>query len=85
MRMEKKSAYNIIGGANHPFSFPVLRRGVRAGEAVGNAVVREEGAERAVDEFATVVALHALNNSVKLSVDGGEETLEGRGCLGFVA
>ena len=55
------------------------------GETVDDAVVREKGAKGSVNEFAVVITLHALNESMKLSEDVGKETLEGGGSLGFVA
>ena len=54
-------------------------------EAIDDAVRREEGAEGGVDEFATVVTLHALDNSVKLGVNVGKKALKNRGGLGLMA
>ena len=83
--MKKECAYNVIGGADETFRFAVLRRSVRAGEAVGDAIGGEEVAEGGVDELPTIIALHAFDDRMKLGVNVCEETKQNRGDFGFVA
>lgn len=67
--MQQKRTDYVISCTDHAFGLAILGGGMGAREAINYAIVGEEGAERRIDEFATVIALHALNESVELSVD----------------
>ena len=45
----------------------------------------EERTKRGVDEFTTIIALHAFDEHMKLGLDVGNEALEDGGGVGFLA
>ena len=83
--LEDEGAHNIICGAQESFGLAILRGGVRARKPIDDAIGGEKGAKRGVDEFPTIVTLHALDDSVKLGVNVGEKALKNRGGLGLMS
>lgn len=83
--MDKKGTDDIVGGAKHALGLAILRGCVGARETIHDTVGGEECAKRGVDKFAAIVTLHTFDESMKLGEYVGEETLQGRGCLGFMA
>ena len=73
--MHEEGANGVVGGANETLGLAVLGRGMGEGEAVGNAMGGEERMKRGVDEFTTIIALHAFNEHVKLCLHEGKEAL----------
>jgi hypothetical protein len=58
---------------------------VRARKTKRNPICGEEGAKVSVKKFTTVITLDTLNDFVELGFDVDEESLKGRGSVGFVA
>ena len=85
MGVEKEGTYDIVSSAKHALYLAILGGCVGAREAIHDTVGREEGGKRSVDEFAAIVTLHTLDESVKLGKYVGKETLQDRGCLGLIA
>jgi len=56
--LEKKSAGDIVGGADHALGFPILLRGIWAGHAEGNAFGKKEGTRGGVIKLTSFVTLH---------------------------
>lgn len=83
--MKKESADHVVCGTDHTFGLTILGGGVWARETVGDAVVREESAEGSVYEFAAIVTLPALDDSIELLKNIKKETLEGGESVGFIS
>ena len=56
-----------------------------AGETERNAVIGEKSAEAYIQELASVIALHALDQNMKLCADVGEEAFESGSGIRFIA
>ena len=82
--MNEECAKNIIGRSEKALGLAVVRGCVWAGEAEGDAKLREVVAEGVREEFPSVVALHTLNGKVVLGMHVSEESLKSGGCVRFV-
>jgi Fe2+ transport system protein B len=71
--LNKKSADNVIGGANHAFSFSILWGCMRTRQTKRDAISRKKRTKFIVNKFTTIITLQAFYNSMKLSFDVGEE------------
>ena len=79
--MEEQRADDVVSGANMAFRFPVLRRGVRAGETEHNTVGRKIITKRRGEKLAPVIALHTPNEYIELCRDKLEEAKKGVTCV----
>jgi hypothetical protein len=82
--LKKESADNIIGGADHPFWFAILRRSVRARETKANAKSSKEILKGGGEKFASIITLEALYDHMILSVHECEKSLKSDACVRFV-
>jgi hypothetical protein len=83
--LNKKSANDIICGANETFGFTILRRGVGTREAESNPIVSEESAKGVGEKLATIITLHALNGYMKLSTHELTKFLNYRTSIRFIS
>jgi hypothetical protein len=64
--LKQKGTHGVIGGANHPLSLAILRRGVWTRHAELNTVREEESAGGGVIKLATIVTLDGLDGEAEL-------------------
>jgi hypothetical protein len=83
--LKKYGTDNIIGGAEHAFSLPILWQSVRAGKTKDDAMGGKEISEGGGEKFTSIIALEALDGYMILGVYVVEKTAECDTCVRFVA
>jgi hypothetical protein len=79
--LKQKGTHGVIGGANHPLSLAILRRGVWTRHAELNAVREEEIAGGGVIKLATIVTLDGLDGEAELCRHPRKEVKERGKCI----
>jgi hypothetical protein len=74
--LKEKGAHGVVGGANHPLSLAILRRGIRARHAQLNTVREKEGTGGGVIKLTTIVTLDGLDGEAELCGHPSEEVKE---------
>jgi hypothetical protein len=83
--LEEESTDNIVGGTDSSFSFAVLLRCVRTGEAKEGAMLSEEGVNLFVIKFAAIVTLNSEYRKIELSTSIGMKGSESNKNIGFLS
>jgi hypothetical protein len=74
--LKQKSTHSVVGGANHPLSLAILRRGVWTRHAQLNTVRDEESSRGGVIKLATIVTLGGLDGEAELCRHPSKEVKE---------
>jgi hypothetical protein len=76
--LEKKSAGDIVDGADHALGFPILLRGIWAGHAEGDTFGKKEGTRGGVIKLTAVVTLHRFDGAAVLRGNMSEKIRDSR-------
>jgi hypothetical protein len=83
--LEEGGVNDVVSGVDKAFDFTILRRCVRAREAISNTMLCKKIAKSICKKFASIVTLHNFNGYIKLSVHIFNKILKGSTSIRFIA